>query len=326
MMVDKTVFCTVISRSFLRRAAALCVSLRRFHPDAEFCALVVDVRKADDIPERAYLPFSILSIDEVPVHAVEAMRLYYDAMELICALKPSLIRHLLVSGGAQKVIYIDADAFVAGRFDVAEKLLDTHDLLLTPHITKPFPLDGKLPDDLEIADYGIYNGGFWGVRNSPRMLEVMDWLIARLRVKGFAWPERHMFCDQKFLPLAAQFAGDGFHPLTHPGYNLAYWNLHERRLSIEDGRFLANGEPAVFFHLSGYDEKAPEVFTKHTDRFTVDNNPVLRDVLAHYQELLAQVPPAETAEYGYAVHNGVRLTPAMRRHFFVKNNFEHRLA
>ncbi|HYG89643.1 MAG TPA: hypothetical protein VD978_25690 [Azospirillum sp.] len=326
MTVDKTVYCTVISRSYLRRAAAFYASLRRFHPDAEFHALVVDVRKTDDIPERAYLPFTIVSIDEVPVHAIEVMRLYYDAMELICALKPSLIRHLLVDGGARKVIYVDADAFVAGRFDVAEDLLDRYDLLLTPHTTKPLPLDGKLPDDLEIADYGVYNGGFWGVRNSPRALEIMNWLIARLRVKGFAWPERHMFCDQKLLPLAAQFAGDGFHALTHPGYNLAYWNLHERDLVCEDGRFLANGEPAVFFHLSGYDEKAPEVFTKHTDRFTVENRPVLREVLAHYRGLLAEAPAAEATDYGYAVHNGVRLTPAMRRHFFVQNNFERRLA
>ena len=53
--------------------------------------------------------------------------------------------------------------------------------------------------------------------------------------------EEGLFVDQKWIDLVP-----GFYPdvgiIHHPGYNVAYWNLHCRRVEIGD-QIRVNGEP-----------------------------------------------------------------------------------
>ena len=56
---------------------------------------------------------------------------------------------------------------------------------------------------------------------------------------------------QGLLAAIFLFAG-GTGLLDTPALNIAYWNLHERRLTQDgDGRVLCEGEPAEVFHFSG---------------------------------------------------------------------------
>lgn len=314
------VFCTVISRSYLKYAAALHSAILKFHPGAKLFALVVDVHSRDVIEESFGTSITILPMDAVPVDGIQDMVVYYDAYELISALKPSLMTYLFRKYGVEKLIYLDADIFVTNGFSTALNLLDSYDLLFTPHVTMPLPRDGKLPDDLEIADSGVYNGGFWAMRRTPNLLLMLDWLIERLRDECFFWTERRMFCDQKFLPLLAHFCGSRFHCLSDPGYNIAYWNLQERHLERLGGSFLSNGKPAVFFHLSGYSSDSPTIFTKHTDRFTTQNYPIISDVLQEYKKLHDNIPFSSVKGYGYQTYRGVVLNTPLRRYYF-QNRF-----
>ena len=59
------------------------------------------------------------------------------------------------------------------------------------------------------------------------------------------------------------------HVLEDPGYNMAYWNLHERSVSKKDGRYYVNEKsPLVFFHFSGYSIAAPLSISAHQTRYT----------------------------------------------------------
>ena len=60
--------------------------------------------------------------------------------------------------------------------------------------------------------------------------------------------------------------------LRHPGYNIAYWNLAQRTVSLDDaGQTLVNGQPLVFFHYSGLNPQTPHNVSKHQNRFTFEN-------------------------------------------------------
>ena len=55
---------------------------------------------------------------------------------------------------------------------------------------------------------------------------------------------------------------ESVHVLTDPAYNVAYWNLHGRCVTV-DGCPWVNGCPLVFFHFSGIEPEDMERVSKH---------------------------------------------------------------
>jgi hypothetical protein len=95
-------------------------------------------------------------------------------------------------------------------------------------------------------------------------------------------PAEGFFVDQNWLNLVPLFF-KSVKVVRHPGYNVAYWNMHERELSVIDGRFFINEtHPLVFFHYSGYNYLEPKSISRHQDRFH------LQDLLP-YQQLFALI-------------------------------------
>jgi hypothetical protein len=70
--------------------------------------------------------------------------------------------------------------------------------------------------------------------------------------------------------------------LRNPGYNVAYWNMPSRPLSLVEGKWFAGGEPLVFFHFSGFDPKHPDVLSRFQDRIDPSVDPHLSQLLADY--------------------------------------------
>ena len=102
--------------------------------------------------------------------------------------------------------------------------------------------------------------------------------------------EEGLFVDQKWIDLVP-----GFYPdvgiIHHPGYNVAYWNLHCRHVDMDrmvegDDDIRVNGEPLAFFHFSGLQPELPEVVSRHQDRFTLDDLGDLRRLFERYIALL----------------------------------------
>ena len=57
----------------------------------------------------------------------------------------------------------------------------------------------------------------------------------------------------------------------HLGYNVAYWNLHERMLSSNDNHWVINNStPLQFFHYSGYLIAKPDEVSKYQNRISFE--------------------------------------------------------
>jgi hypothetical protein len=90
------------------------------------------------------------------------------------------------------------------------------------------------------------------------------------------------------MNLAPVFFG-GFRVSRHVGLNMAYWNLHERTLVLDqDGHVTVNGvDPLVFFHFSSIDPHHPESITRiGVNRRTLEERPDLRDLVRRYAKQL----------------------------------------
>jgi hypothetical protein len=234
----------------------------RFHPDSQFTVVLLD----DEVGEidSGDGSFTILRIEEVAFEPdqLEQMFLIYDVMELATAVKPWVFRHLLAAG-AEEVLYFDPDIQIFARLDDLAALARRHAVVLTPHSTEPFPRDRKRVTEADILGSGVYNLGFLALSNDSRRF--LDWWAERLLRDCISDPQRMMFTDQRWIDFVP-----GFFPhtiLRDTTVNVAYWNLHARRLTGAHGSYTVDGKPLRFFHFSGFDPDVPYVLSKHmTDR------------------------------------------------------------
>jgi hypothetical protein len=305
-------FCTIVTRSHLKYAAALATSLRRYHPTHKLCVLLID--SADDLQLSGNSSMDVLHLDAIQIPKIEDMKIYFNAFELSNCLKPFFVAHLLRKG-FEKIVYLDADVLVVNGFDNLFEMLDRCAFVLSPHWLQPELVQHSDLSVRQIADLGIYNGGMWGVRHEHGGMAVLEWLMRFLPDVGFDDRHNGMFVDQKMLPLAAQLFSSQFGCMRHPGYNVAYWNLHEREITKADNRYLINGEPAIFFHLSGFRAEDPGTFSRYSS-WTFERLPILKDVTAEY---MSYIPPELTtkSDYSYDYVDSYKLSSDLRRYYFI---------
>jgi SAM-dependent methyltransferase len=272
------IYFTICSKNFTSYALALWASLTEHHPDAKFHMVLCDSVEGFD---PLALPFPVITIDDLGITGFSDMVARYNITELNTALKPFAFQYLFNRHPDQFVIYLDPDIAVLSQFVELEELVaGGADCILTPHLCEP--AEFAEVGDLAIIKYGIYNLGFCGLRDTPNNRRVVAWWGRRLKEHCVIDFNRGLFVDQKWADYFPAFIPSTA-VLTHPGYNVAYWNLSQRKLRWRDGECLANGAPIRFFHFSGNKIEDEDVFTRHCGEFNVYNVPELRGLLDDYR-------------------------------------------
>jgi hypothetical protein len=263
---------TICSANYLPFAKSLGDSIVGHNPDYLFWIILVDKHK--NINYSFFEPHRIIYIDELSLPAFEEMNNRYDIFELSCALKPFVTEWILENSPESEVVcYFDSDIVVYNRLTEISASLNNAAVLLTPHILTPLPNDGKASNEAVLLQAGLYNAGFFAVNHRPQALKFLKWWKERLINKCFNDVRNGLFVDQLWLNFAPLYF-DEVHLLQHPGYNVAYWNLHERRvLLLPDKKTVNDQYPLVFFHFSGYDFKTPDVISKHQNRYSYKTHP-----------------------------------------------------
>ena len=146
-------------------------------------------------------------------------------------MKPYLLEHLFRHYSIEKLLYLDPDILILNSLDTLRNYLDEADILLTPHLLSPIPNDGRRPTEHDILKSGVYNLGFLGLRNGLESKRLLRWWSDKLYHHCIVAVEQNLFVDQRWMDLAPSLF-EGVRILREPGYNVAYWNLHERSVSI----------------------------------------------------------------------------------------------
>ena len=75
--------------------------------------------------------------------------------------------------------------------------------------------------------------------------------MIKLKDLCFVQVDKGLFVDQIWLNYAPLYY-DRVFIIRHLGYNIAYWNFHERSIEQMGGRWFVNKKfPLKFFHFSG---------------------------------------------------------------------------
>jgi len=299
---------TIISRNYAAQAACLMESLSQAEPSARRVVVATD-GPIPALAGRAEV------IDAATLDApFDAMRLYYDALELNTAVKPYAFRRLLAESGVGSVTYLDPDIWVYRPLDVVREALTHADLCLTPHLTRPLSGPGQ-PDDHTILQSGSYNLGFMAARRHEEVFGLLDWWAEKCRLDCRVDFAGGLFTDQRWMDLAPGFVSR-FARLRQSGLNLAYWNLPGRTLTRESSGWQVDGEPLDFFHFSGFDPARPHNLSKHQSRIVVAPGSDLAKLLEDYAEALKRNGHAATRAVPYAhdrFESGRAVTGPMRR-------------
>lgn len=312
--------CTIIAGNYRPAARVLAESFLAHHPEASFAVLVVDDPHGGIAPETDtdrridwWRP-SDLGLDAPQMHRLAGI---YDVTELSTSLKPLFLKCLMQARGSA-VIYLDPDILVTASLADVPLLAEEHGLVLTPHMTRPMPDDGRGVDSLAVLAAGAYNLGFAAV--APKAEACLDWWWEQTRRRALNDLPRNMFTDQRWADYMPSLFDH--HLLKNPGYNAAYWNLHERPLSRVDGRLHARNEPLRFFHFSGFDPRSPWLLSRHQGdrpRILLSEHPVLFDLCRDYAAALEREGFAASSRRAYGWDrsaDGLLMTGRIRRVFW----------
>lgn len=243
------------------------------------------------------------------------MRLIYDVMEFSTALKPQALKYILGRTSAKFVTYLDPDVYVLQPFDDLEDHLDHFKIALTPHFVQPHPRDGMKPSEQDVLGAGVYNLGFISVRHDA--IEMLDWWQERLFFDAISDPSRMLFTDQRWIDLVP-----GIWPTTiirHAGWNVAYWNIHERAIQRAEGSYFSNTEPLVFFHFSGLEKRRSYFNSKHVlgnGRTTPGSIRALDELTTEYLNVLTRASNEYSSFQSYrfdTIDGYGKISPQFRR-------------
>lgn len=324
-------FGTVITRNYLPYARALARSIRRFHDEPMY---VVCVDEPDGFFDRASEPFTLLTANDLLPKEHRQLLFYYTPFEACNALRAYLHHYICTHTTHERWIYLDSDIYVTASLEPVFAAMDAPCTgLISPHCTQPSPAALMEPVETSLQKFGIYNSGFLALRRSDETKAFVAWFVERLRTLCFAM-HRGVNVDQLWLNFVPEYF-PSMPSWKHPGANVAYWNLHERRLTRGEGGYLSNGEQLLFVHFSRWRYENPDDWSFGRPLAQDTDRDVIRDLGIEYRDALQGCGYESSRSWGYgyaAFANGRPITTAMRRKYYdllltgqapVGNPFEH---
>ena len=273
---------TVCTANYLYQALTMGESLKQTNPDYELIIGLVDTLPVTDFE----IPYQIILISEVQKVNLAGFKREYTVMEVATACKPVFGLYLFEKyPDLQKLIYFDTDLWITDSVESIEKNLDNYDIIITPHITQPIDLQEEW-NEKQFLNAGLYNTGFVGMKRSENTFKFLNWWKNHLKDFGYYDFCNGMGIDQLCVNFVPIFYDKVLIEYS-PAYNLAYWNIHEREVTFQNGKYVINGkENLMFFHFSGYTPDKPNLLSKHIKSSKISNYPVLLPLFNEYNEAL----------------------------------------
>lgn len=292
---------TIVSENYLALALTLAESFFEYHSKSKFWIAICDEASQESIDAITQVGAIPILYEDLFLPQADVLKYRYTILELNTAIKPFVLEHCLnLNPDLQAIAYIDPDIKIySPMIEVWKPLLENQaNCCLTPHMLSPTD-DDFHPSLLNIIQSGTYNLGFIGLSRCGWTYEFLNWWQSKLYSYCVVDIPRGLFTDQKWIDLVP-----GFNPnckiIANLGYNVAYWNLHERNIRFHDKQYWVNGSALSFFHFSGYSPLKPTVLSKHQNRHHLTERPDLIDLFKDYSQSLKKYDHFERTKITYS--------------------------
>lgn len=236
-------FCTYFDAHYLTRGLALYRSLAAHAGDFRLFVLALD-EETESTLQRLHLPNVVLvglaelEASHPELHALRGTR---TRAGFYMTFTPLLLAQVFARDpSVQSLAYLDADLMFFANPRLA---WDGSCAIGVIEHRCPAQADKSVL-------YGRFNVGLVAFRRDDESRRCLE----RWGQQCLEWcepePVNGLFGDQKYLDEWPSLYG-GLTILTHPGANLAPWNVARHHLAVDHGgRVLVDGQPLVFFHFS----------------------------------------------------------------------------
>lgn len=215
---------------------------------------------------------------ESPIHLEMTENTNGTYVEGLAKRRIEKLLELIKEDNNRILVLLGADCILYDRIDCLENLIVDKSMLLTPHVLNP---PSQYAD--QIYKTGHANADIL-VINGWKSIPVLEWLIKQDMIYA---PERGIFYEQTWLS-SLPFIFNNIGIIRHPGFNFAYFNMHERKLIKQDAHYTVefNGLtwPLKIVQFSGYEKGLLDKFSKHY-RNSVDNQDLLT-LIKDYDKLI----------------------------------------
>jgi hypothetical protein len=283
---------TSFTFSYLNRARVLATSLRRQHPDWVIWAVMTDKPPKGFVFNLAAEAFDrLVTAEELFGEETDRWLFGHDIVEACTAVKGRAHLHIMQQQGVERVVYFDPDIAVFNSMEPVLDILASHSIVLTPHQVDPEPADdirAILDNEIASLDFGSFNLGFLATDSGAEATRFARWWHERLHDWCHDRRDIGVFVDQKWCNLVPCLF-DGVKVLRDPGYNVASWNLSQRKMHFDaEGRALINGHPLRFYHFT----KLGPVGETMTRRYVGTNSEVFELWWWYRQQVIVYTDPA----------------------------------
>ncbi|MRX75622.1 hypothetical protein GJU39_05925 [Pedobacter petrophilus] len=283
---------TICANNYLAKACVLLKSIK-LHSNIKVYLFLAD-NKADGIDYNSLGFDSVIVPEQLEIENLQWQLENYNIIEFNTALKGPAFKYLFLKTSADIIYYFDPDIKVYQPLESFNNFWNGKSILLTPHILSPIPFDGLFPGENLFLNHGIYNLGFLGLKRSVMANNFLNWWSERLAEKCIIDLNEGYFTDQIWITLVPLLFND-VTILGHPGFNAAYWNLHDRYIIFKDGKAAVNdAEELYFYHFSSFDVTLQKLVPSDNARYNFNNR---SEMTALYEDYLNDLKQFETANY-----------------------------
>ena len=196
----------------------------------------------------------------------------------------AILEFTLKSLNFDTAILVDGDTYSYNSFDDLQDACENHSMVVIPHITKPLPDDNKFPQNRVISLSGNYNAGIVGT--SKKGLEFIRWWKEQTTLYPITRPDMGLVNEQGWLRFAGDF-DDNTKIFRHPGYNVAYWNVKQRDVYIENDILKIDNQNLCIIHYSGFKINVPpEYMSVFQNRYVLEKNDIVYSLFRDYYDLI----------------------------------------
>jgi hypothetical protein len=306
---------TICSINYLSKALVLLDSYSKYHVEDDLYIVIVDKKQTSFKIDNNKI--KLIWVEDLQIENFYEYAFCYDIIELNTNVKPTSLKYLL--NKYDSVIYLDPDIYVVNTFDTVFEKLKKHSIIITPHSNTPI-LDFNKPDDADLLRFGAYNLGFIALSKCEESFNFLTWWSERCLKLGYYDPQVGLAVDQKWVDLAPAFYPNLF--ILHDiGYNVAFWNLHERAINKSNSKWYINQEVELkFFHFSSFDANNVNQIAYKQTRYPIHSRPDFTEIAKEYKGFLDayQNLNNESQLYGFDYFDdGVYINPTLRRFYSI---------
>ncbi|MFC5711770.1 hypothetical protein ACFPU1_03145 [Thalassorhabdus alkalitolerans] len=303
---------TIVTAAHLHKTMILAQSLRRHMANCKIIVCLLEKDTPKDFKECPFFDELVLAKD-LGFENFNQFIFQYNMDEGTLACKPQLMKYLLRKHPEKDYfIFMNSEMKVYNSFDDLMSLLDVYPIILTPHhINFPEEINEDLPK--WYSKYGLFNSSFLAIRRHQKAEDFILWWERRCNRSCYADPNKGIYYDQKWLDFAPCYFPT--FSLDHPGYNVAFWNLDERRINKDSSNsYQVNDQRLCSFNFSDHNS----FLTAKINKLIPEEKALLHALLNEYHEELknSENKNTEITEWDYNYYeNGMLIDKELREKY-----------